>query len=67
MKIYRNQLFTFDNGEEIFIDVTVEEGIIKDIIAAEDYKGFKKGDIINIDGDESLIRAEDIEIDFLNK
>lgn len=70
LKLYKNQLFTFENGAEVFIKVVVEDGEVGNIIAEEDIVvddvvQVKKGDIINDKGDDSLIRSEDIEISFL--
>lgn len=65
MKKYRNQLFTFNDGRSVWIDVVVENGEVTDIIAGENFEEFKKGDIINIDGDNSLIRSQDIAIEYL--
>ena len=46
-KIYSDQLFFMENGEDFLINVTVEDGDVTDITAAEDieYKDyhFKKG------------------------
>ena len=73
MKRYNNQLFTIDNGEEFLIDVVVDlvNKEVADIYASEDinYKDyhFKKGDLINYQGDDSMIRSEDILIGFLQE
>lgn len=68
-KTYEKQLYTLENGEDIYIDIIVEDDNVTDIIAGEDIEfknySFKKGDLINVLGDESLIRSEDIEISFL--
>lgn len=70
-KTYKKQLYTLENGEDIFIDVVVEDGNVIEVIAGEDieYKdySFKQGDLINVAGDESLIRSEDIEVSFLEE
>ena len=68
-KTYKTQLYTLQNGKDIFIDVILEDNKVTDIIAGEDIKyenyHIKKGDIINSNGEESLIRSEDIEVAFL--
>lgn len=47
-----------------------DEAYVIDIIAGEDinYEGypFQKGDKINIEGSYSLIRSEDVEIEYLD-
>lgn len=65
-KIFREQIFTFMDGSDMMIDVVVEDKSVIEIIAAECSRGFEIGDVININGEESLIRSEDIEIEFLN-
>ena len=70
-KYYNNQLFTMEDGKEFLIDVVVEDECITNIYAGEDinYKDyhFKKGELINCDGDDSMIRSEDILIGFLQE
>lgn len=65
IKIYKNQLFTFNDGRSVWIDVVVENGEVTDIIAAEDFLGFRRGDQINVNGDDSVIRSQDIAIEYL--
>lgn len=65
IKKFRNQLFTFEDGKDILIDVIVENDSVTDIIASENFENFMKGDIINSDGDNSLIRSEDIFVEEL--
>lgn len=68
-KTFKNQSFAFEDGTEIYIDVVAEDDEVKEVIAAElfEYKGFKfnVGDGINVNGDESLIRSENVQISFL--
>lgn len=64
-KKYRNQMFTFNDGRSVWIDVVVENGEVTEIYAAEDFSGFRRGDQINIDGDDSVIRSQDIAIEYL--
>lgn len=68
-KIFHEQLFFMDNGEDFLIDVVVEDGCVTDIIAAQDihYKdySFLKGEVINVDGEESMIRSGDIDVELL--
>lgn len=66
-KIFKNQPFYFENGNQVNIDVVVVNGVVEDIIAAEQINEFAIGDVINVNGDESLIRSEDVEIDFLKE
>ena len=65
-KIYSEQLYFMESGESFLIDIVVNNDEITDIIASEDiqYKNYKfqKGDIINCNGDNSMIRSEDISI-----
>lgn len=65
MKTYKDQLFTFDNGRSVWIDIVVENGEVTEIYAGEDFLGFKQGDQINVDGEDSLIRSQDIAIEYL--
>lgn len=64
-KVFENQLFTFDDGSDMLVDIIIEDEVVTDIIAAQDIYNFRKGDIVNNEGDKSLIRSEDIEVDFL--
>ena len=70
-KYYNNQLFTMEDGKEFLIDVVVKDECITNIYAGEDinYKDyhFKKGELINCDGNDSMIRSEDILIGFLQE
>lgn len=64
-KLYKDQVFTFENGKDVLIDVVVEDGEVTEIIAGEKIGEFEKGKIINVDGEDSIIRSQDININFL--
>lgn len=68
-KVFHEQLFFMDDGKDFLIDVVVEDGYVTDIIAAQDihYKdySFLKGEVINVDGEESMIRSGDIDVELL--